>query len=115
MNQIKVGIVFLSTINVDNIFNINKILVNYHFISLNQIPEKDTVFIFHYLNDKNKPTICSQPVLKIFFIPQSNSKSYTEFNFYQPDTEIYLLFENFKNYTFDKSHYPILDSNIISI
>ncbi len=115
MNKIKVGIVFLSTTNIDKIFNINKILVNYHFIYLNQIPEKHTVFIFHYLNNKNEKIIFSQPLLQKILIPQSNFKSYDDFPFYQPDTEIYLFFENVKNYTLNKSYYPILDSNIISI
>lgn len=47
MNKIKVGIVFLFTKNFDNIFDIDKILCDYHFIYLDSIPEKDYTFIFH--------------------------------------------------------------------
>lgn len=115
MNKIKVGIVFLFNKNFDSIFSINKILLDYHFIYLDSIPEKDTNFIFHVFNNKGEKTLCSNTLLKKICIPQSNSNSYSQFKFYKPDTEIYLIFESFKQYTLDKSHYPILDSHILSL
>ncbi len=117
MNKIKVGIVFISGYkNIEeNVFNIHKFLDHYHFIYLQSVPEKGTDFVFNYLNSNNEPLLCSHNILKKICIPQSNAESYSEFKFYKPDTEFYLIFDSFKQYTLDKSHYPILDSHILSI